>query len=379
MARKKSDDNVEDDGGIGKRERDKKVDNIQSISLTPEAFETIFGRDRHSVSISKKYDDIFKDAILKIDTQENLNVYSMNQIVSGGINTYIDTKTHEQQLEEQIKNLDKERLDLIKRLGDTTKTTEEKSVEIEELKKNNDELQRLQRIEYLRSRVHWTAANKLLKCQSFRDLFENQETCMAVVMSVDIRRSTELMLKARDPKLFADFITGLCNDLTNIILRNYGVFDKFTGDGILAFFPDFYSGEDAPYFAIKAAHECHRCFFEHYDRARSCFTSILVDVGLCIGIDFGNVHLVKMQDGLTVIGNPVVYACRMSSATAGHTLLNQPAYEVASQNFGEWVNFQEEYIEIKHEGRMLAYLTTLSDDTRELVLPKWVQSDTVND
>ncbi len=70
-------------------------------------------------------------------------------------------------------------------------------------------------------------------------------------MSIDIRRSTDLMLKAREPRLFADFVTGLCSKLKNLIVNNYGVFDKFTGDGVLAFFPDFYSGPDAGLLAVR--------------------------------------------------------------------------------------------------------------------------------
>ena len=95
-------------------------------------------------------------------------------------------------------------------------------------------------------------------------------------------------------------------------------------------------------------------------RGRNCFRSVLLDVGLGIGIDYGESHLVKMQDGLTVIGTPVVYACRMSAAKAGQTLLNQPAYEVMSHKFAEYVNFQESEIDMKHEGRTLAYAAALS-------------------
>ena len=41
--------------------------------------------------------------------------------------------------------------------------------------------------------------------------------------------------------------------LGTTITDSYGVFDKFTGDGILAFFPEFFSGPDAGFLAIRAA------------------------------------------------------------------------------------------------------------------------------
>ena len=61
----------------------------------------------------------------------------------------------------------------------------------------------------------------------------------AFVVAVDIRRSTDLMLKARTPRHFAEFTTALCVELTQVLLESGGVFDKFTGDGILAFFSNF--------------------------------------------------------------------------------------------------------------------------------------------
>ena len=250
-------------------------------------------------------------------------------------------------------------------------TTELKN-KVEELSNTIEESNKKQGLRHLLDRVNEAAKNKLIESEEFRNRFETGKPCTAVVMAVDIRRSTELMLKAREPQFYADFITGLCADLTQIILGHYGVFDKFTGDGILSFFPDFYSGNDSPYLAVKAADECHKSFHAHYHDQRKYFKSILLDVGLGIGIDYGEAHLVKVQDGLTVIGTPVVYACRMSGAAGGQTLLNQPAYEITSQKFGEYVNFQETEIDIKHEGKTLAYLATLAKKRYEPKPPDWI-------
>jgi hypothetical protein len=53
-----------------------------------------------------------------------------------------------------------------------------------------------------------------------------------------------------------------------------GVVDKFTGDGIVCFFPEFFCGEDAGYLAISAAalsspmEAGHRRCHVHSDRAK---------------------------------------------------------------------------------------------------------------
>ncbi len=110
------------------------------------------------------------------------------------------------------------------------------------------------------SQVNDEARKKLFESENFRSLFESVSECESYVLSIDIRRSTELMLKAKHPRLFEKFIVSLCRGLSEIIMGNYGIFDKFTGDGILSFFPDFFSGNDAGLLAIKSSLECHRFF-----------------------------------------------------------------------------------------------------------------------
>lgn len=277
----------------------------------------------------------------------------------------------QQQLEDQIAELRRDQRNLLARLSEKTHSEQEKQATIETLRGKLKQESEKQRLQYILERVNGAAKELLLASPEFRAKFEETDSCFAITMSLDIRRSTELMLKARRAEEYARFVTELCAKLSDIILRNFGVLDKFTGDGILAFFPDFYSGEDAAYLAVKAADECHQCFSQHYEQNRHCFNSVLMDIGLGIGIDCGQVRLVKVAAGLSVIGTPVVFACRMSAAKAGQTLLNEPAYEQVSLKFGSWVNLQETEIEVKHEGRTLAYAATLSKKPHEPKLPSW--------
>lgn len=282
--------------------------------------------------------------------------------------------------QEKVRSLQNE----IQRLQDSLKTTaselqKEKvtaagHIEREtKLKSTLSELTKKQQLAFLLDRVSPEAAGVLLDSEPLRTEFLGSEARFLFAMSVDIRRSTDLMLKARTPQAFAAFITKLCNDLMDVVRKNHGIVDKFTGDGILCFFPEFFSGKDAGYYALAAADACHATFDKHYRAHRNSFRSVLKDVGLGIGVDYGECHLVQVAGNLTIVGSPVVYACRLGGAPAGLTLLNQPAYEIISERHGGCVLLKETSIDIKHEGVLVAYAATLSRSNFAPSPPAWIE------
>ena len=234
------------------------------------------------------------------------------------------------------------------------------------------ELNKKQALAHLLDRVSQQAQQKLFESESLRSSFERDDACLAYVLSIDIRRSTELMLKARTPRLFAEFIVGLAQALRGIVLANHGVFDKFTGDGVLAFFPEFFSGVDAGYFALRAATQAHQLFKTHYDSNRNCFVAVLRDTGLGIGIDYGLVNVVHIGSEFTVVGTPVVYACRMAGAMAGMTYVNQPAYEKIAEKYSAIASLVTTEIDVKNEGSMLAYSAALNAKPFDAAQPDWL-------
>lgn len=261
----------------------------------------------------------------------------------------------------------------IKELNEAKKNQEETQEIVAKFEKINEQLEAKHKINHVLTRISKEGRDKVLQSEDFLSLFQDKTPCDAVVVSIDIRRSTELMLKARKPELFSEFITDLTHKLSESIINNLGIFDKFTGDGILSFFPKFYSGDHAIIRAIKAAQECHEIFSEHYNSSRECFSVFIKDVGLGIGIDFGNVTLVNTTNELTVVGVPVVYACRMSSAKAGTTILNQPAKEEVDRLAKKQAKFIETDLLIKNEGHALVYQVDLNPYVFEnLKEPQWI-------
>ncbi len=170
-----------------------------------------------------------------------------------------------------------------------TSGTGPSAAEEKKFHKQIEELQRKEKVSHVAARVHPQLYERLIDEPEYANQFLEGEQ-FACVLSVDIRRSTELMLKARTPDGFAIFMTELASQMHRAVVDNFGIFDKFTGDGILAFFPSSYSGTHAARHCVAAAHECHRCFDEVYKLHRSAFTSVLLDVGLGVGIDAGSVQ-----------------------------------------------------------------------------------------
>ena len=235
------------------------------------------GQPRYSITLGETLKGLHGTARLSdllLPTTPSLAATSLLGLGSLGLSS---VNSRAEELTEEISAMRKERRSLLHKLGTTEKESAEYREAKAEVEQKNVDLERKMLLSYILPNVCEAARQKMLDSEEFRSLFENSAFCNSFVLSIDIRRSTELMLKAREARRFAEFIIQLCSQLSRIVINNYGVFDKFTGDGVLAFFPDFYSGKDGGLLAIKAALECHRFFAEHYRSHRNCFSSVLSD------------------------------------------------------------------------------------------------------
>jgi len=144
-------------------------------------------------------------------------------------------------------------------------------------------------------------------------------------MAADIRESTSLMKEAIQFERFAQVMDKFVSSVRRGITRSGGWFDKFTGDGFLAYWivqnaqPDASSegfvqtaGDvaDAARALIDLFH--NRVLEDFRDNARN----LSAGVGLSIGLDAGPGYLMKIADELTIVGPPVVGAVRMVTAAA---------------------------------------------------------------
>ena len=221
----------------------------------------------------------------------------------------------------------------------------------------------------LYSRIHPKAGN-ILKDVDGEVLinFKKNEPIEMTVISLDIRKSTELMLKSHSPNNFSKFISGLTEGLKNIITNNFGIFNKFTGDGILAYFPIFYSGIDSILNCCLVSQECHQFFNNYYLENYDKFL-VALDTGLGIGIDHGYTQIVKINNEQAIVGSPVVYACRLAGAPANKTYLNISAYKKII-NYG--ISLKKDKMKLKNNETIIIY--ELDNNIEENIrVPDWAK------
>lgn len=214
---------------------------------------------------------------------------------------------------------------------------------------------------------------RVLEDDPFHEEFSAGKVHSAFVLSIDVRKSTTLMDNAVSPGDFAAFMSELCTKMSDIVVSNYGVFDKFTGDGVLAYFPEFYSGPDAGYYVIKTALECHKAFEDTYRKHEDRFTQQIVNTGLGVGIDYGDVTIARIKNDLTIVGKPVVMACRLGDAKAGQTLLNIRAMpKVRNTSYGQIWSLERVQQDIKESAVWVYQVSLISNDDYKPRKPKWL-------
>jgi class 3 adenylate cyclase len=151
------------------------------------------------------------------------------------------------------------------------------------------------------------------------------EPIQMFVMAADIRESTTLMKESVKFERFAAIMDKFVSSVRLGIRRSGGWFDRFTGDGFLAYWivqsaePDEYeerfvqTAGDIAHTANILIDLFHRRVLEDF---RGNSRNLSSGVGLSMGLDAGPGYLVKIADELTIVGPPVVGSVRMVTAAA---------------------------------------------------------------
>jgi class 3 adenylate cyclase len=158
------------------------------------------------------------------------------------------------------------------------------------------------------------------------------------VLFADLKGFTQLSNVASSPQLIHRSLHGFLQLLSERIVANKGIVNKFLGDRALAIF----RGIDGPSRAVRASFE----IFEGFETLKSTWQEqVAVDLGFLdvgVGVTTGEVILGTVGDewfqDLTVVGLPVVLAASLErSARAGCQLLcDNPTYQAVRHIVAEF-------------------------------------------
>ncbi len=166
-------------------------------------------------------------------------------------------------------------------------------------------------------------ARSQLSSDGIRSLAQSGSTSInAAVVVGDLRMSGLLIREALSASLFARYLIGFTEAVRGLAIDFDGWFDKFTGDGFIAFW--IYHDEDEVVHTLpgfcRSVLPASDALVDNLKRNSRNFP---VGVGLSIGIDAGPCELVRVGEALTIVGSPIVGATRMvSGARAGQALIN---------------------------------------------------------
>lgn len=165
--------------------------------------------------------------------------------------------------------------------------------------------------------------------ESFLKTISNSDS---IVIVADIRHSQDLMTYSPSPDLYEHYILKLSEQAQKIIKDEYGIFDRFTGDGFICYFNKFVSEKFGLDYYESAISVCRK-IREVADSIISEWVSKIRKVpsdpiGLSIGIDTGKVSYSEQNGNLYAIGDACVWATRMCSAGgSGDIVVNNIPYQ----------------------------------------------------
>jgi class 3 adenylate cyclase len=174
----------------------------------------------------------------------------------------------------------------------------------------------------------------------------------------DIRRSQDLMTYAPDAKSFSERMVHFITTTRQLVEKHTGFFDKFTGDGFIAYFNEAVCKIAAKDYIecfmgfIKDEKEFSVPFFEEWERLIRKRPA--KEIGLAIGADIGKIFFEDVHDHLVAVGDAIVWGARMAStAESNEIIVNNLLFATLVGRPG--IIFQEQEGRTKAGEEFLAY------------------------
>jgi len=190
---------------------------------------------------------------------------------------------------------------------------------------------------FTKSRIRWGAHLPHHMLKTIPDNLEVElSNARTIAVVGDIRKSQDLMTYSPSADFFRDMVIEFTQTARKIIKDNYGIFDKFTGDGFLAYFNEDVcktANKDFIDCFIKSSKEIMEFSTEHFEKWTKSIRKLpLGSSGLTIGADIGKIEYKEIEGHLFAIGDTIVWANRVCSAgKSNEIILNNILYNLVKE------------------------------------------------
>ncbi len=209
---------------------------------------------------------------------------------------------------------------------------------------------------------------KLLRSGAIETLIEQANQTQSIVVVGDICRSQDLMTYALNRDSFSRYLAEFLEGTRTVVEANGGIFDKFTGDGFVAYFNEAVSGaQDLDYqasflkFVDEEAQFARRLFARWVQTVRKLPPG---GIGLAIGADVGVISIQHREGHLIAVGDALVWATRMAAeANSDETVVNNALYHALKNRPNARIAFTERAAQTKTGEGFLAQILHVNHET----------------
>jgi hypothetical protein len=172
---------------------------------------------------------------------------------------------------------------------------------------------------------------------------QNSRNVLTATLCLDLRRSTFVLESVIDQKKHSIWLERLVCALKEVARLRLGVFDKFTGDGVLAHFPVYaFEAHDLEAASERAAAQCVASSWEMITATELCNDYMMCnltiepkDYGASVGVAIDNALWSMSTGGAPItVGRGVVHACRLSQGERGTVEMTNAAFQHIRRRIG---------------------------------------------
>jgi adenylate cyclase len=163
------------------------------------------------------------------------------------------------------------------------------------------------------------------------------EARLVTVLFADIRGFTRFTEEHTAP-LVVETLNRIFRVLSHVVFAHRGTFDKYLGDGLMAFYGAPIAGDDDARRAVDTAIEMQRRFQDLTVEAGAAMQGLGLGIGMHTGEAIvGNIGSERVMD-YTVVGDTVNVAKRLQEAAlAGQTLVSEATCKMVPADGAGWM------------------------------------------